>query len=213
MSRQSALAALVCVDRRVASWVAVASLSLCQGCTSGIAQPLIAELDSSAAGSGKAGGGAGAGGSGTRAGVAGDPSFGFCTDGITEGASDREDRLLAELNDAIGRGDFCLDRPLGTSDDLRCYARAYARTLGPDTRRSDDGSRLPQAREGWTIIGPPTGDYWLWGKRHLVSVQDAKKALLDGKDEFCESPLHFTYKSAGIGQIGDTWAVLLFDNP
>jgi hypothetical protein len=192
--------------------------ALCAGCTSGLSEPIVVESAQPAAGSGGAAGLSGTGGNAGRAGrpasggaAGGEPSY--CPDGDPmPGTLDREQQLFRLLNSAIADGSFCEDRALILKDDLSCGARRYARALAADMRMSGSGAFPPlPLREGWTPTDP-SGDGWLWGKRHLMSAQDAKNDLIEEKEDFCDSPLHMTYKSVGIGQSGDAWAIVLMSD-
>jgi hypothetical protein len=134
-------------------------------------------------------------------GAGGDVPFNYCPD-TGPGGTEREDQLFAALNQAIANKQFCLDQPLQQRPELRCTARAAVG--GILAMRMGGGGPGGPGDDGWLARGM---DVWWWTNRHANNPTDAKNALLEESERFCDSARGRSF-ATGIGQFADTWVAI-----
>jgi hypothetical protein len=205
--------------RRAHAWAGMllpaCTLASASACSNGLVQlQLLPQVDLGPdAGANTAGaGGGGTGGAGGRGGGPGELRGGagglarFPTpcDGLWQ--SELENALRDAFNDALASGSFCprdssgLRRPLDDDPELQWQAHA-AICAGA-------------ARAGtWTKI--PRTATWTWILSGSGSLEDAKKALLDGDDRatLCDDAKQTSYRAIGVGHLEQTWSVFISPGP
>lgn len=159
--------------------------------------------DTSAAGDGAAADRAGVGGSWDREPHDGSPSGSSRPDRCEDMAdSEKEAALVEALNRAILSGRFCPHNPPGLRSAL---------TVQPPLR---------DLARGWicsVFVGGPTWTaapryppLMTWALSGTSNLEDAKTALLEGeRDALCQAAERTSYKDVGIGQIGESWSILV----
>jgi hypothetical protein len=200
------------MKHRVRCW-AIVLAGLAASCTDGVANPLVpAPANLSTAGVSAGSAGATAAGTGGSAGKADDrdPLAGRGNPFSCPASSDEEIKLLATLNDAIARDDYCFAKTLTENDDLRCFARSWA-NAARSSDMSGSGPHRPQAPvmfAGW--FPDSDGDSLWWVRNGIEHLEDAQTRLLTEDRKIpCESAQRATYNSAGVAHEGDAWVVVV----